>query len=149
MSGNSTANAEGVYGSKGVASKANTPGGRLGANSWVDSSGNFWLFAGLGIDSTNSGGGILDDLWEFDTTNKEWIWMGGSSAGASGIFTSQPGVYGTPGTPAPSNVPGNRFDAVSWIDSSGNLWLFGGVGVALNGSSDDNSDLNDLWRYQP
>ena len=38
----------------------------------------------------------------------------------------QPGVYGTQGIAAASNVPGGRENAVSWTDSKGNLWLFGG-----------------------
>jgi hypothetical protein len=34
---------------------------------------------------------------------------------------------------------------VSWIDSSGKLWLFGGDGIGtINGPG----DLNDLWLYQ-
>jgi hypothetical protein len=39
------------------------------------------------------------------------------------------GVYGTQGTAAASNVPGARYSASSWIDSSGNLWLFGGLAM--------------------
>ena len=39
----------------------------------------------------------------------------------------QTGLYGTPGVASSSNVPGARFLAVSWIDSSDQLWLFGGV----------------------
>ena len=44
------------------------------------------------------------------------------------------GVYGPKGVPSPSNVPGSRVGAVSWIDNSGNLWLFGGLGKAAPGS---------------
>ncbi len=36
------------------------------------------------------------------------------------------GVYGTLGMASSSNIPGPRNYAASWIDSSGNLWLFGG-----------------------
>jgi hypothetical protein len=43
--------------------------------------------------------------------------------------TGQPGVYGTLGTPAAGNVPGGREGAASWIDESGNFWLFGGCGA--------------------
>ena len=55
--------------------------------------------------------------------------MGGS------INTSQTGVYGTKGIASPINVPGGRTGAVSWKDSSGNLWLFGGFGYPSSGSS--------------
>jgi hypothetical protein len=36
----------------------------------------------------------------------------------------------------PHSVPGARDSAVSWIDKSNNLWLFGGSGL-----------LNDLWKF--
>ena len=32
-------------------------------------------------------------------------------------------------------------DSLTWTDSDGNLWLFGGKGAASSGY------LNDLWRY--
>jgi hypothetical protein len=35
----------------------------------------------------------------------------------------------------------------SWIDSSGNLWLFGGFGTDSGGLAYVN--LNDLWRFTP
>ena len=69
-----------------------------------------------------------------------WTWMSGSKTGY------QVGVYGKKGLPDAANVPGARGDSVSWTDSSGNLWLFGG-----NGRSSDlyKDRLNDLWRYNP
>lgn len=42
------------------------------------------------------------------------------------VTINQAGVYGTKGVAGPSNVPGTREAPVSWADSSGNLWLFGG-----------------------
>ena len=39
-----------VYGTEGVAAAGNIPGGRAGAASWTDSSGNFWLFGGSRVD---------------------------------------------------------------------------------------------------
>ena len=56
------------------------------------------------------------------------------------------GVYGTLGVAAAGNVPGGRYGPVSWIDSSGNPWLFGGQGFA---SIATYGYLNDLWEYQP
>ncbi len=60
--------------------------------------------------------------------------------------TGQPGVYGRLGTPAAGNVPGGREGAASWIDQSGNFWLFGGYAVPSDGFGDY---LNDLWRFDP
>jgi hypothetical protein len=70
--------------------------------------------------------GFLNDLWKFDGT--QWTWVSGSS------LAGQNGVYGTKGVAAASNVVGARQNAISWIDSSNNLWLFGGEGYAASGS---------------
>ncbi len=147
MSGSSNSaatDAPGVYGTQGSPSTSNVPGGRSGSVSWIDSSGNLWLFGGYGADSTGTNG-QLNDLWSFNLTTKEWTWMSGSDTVPS-ANQGQPGVYGTKGTPAASNVPGGRWSSVSWIDSSGNLWLFGGYGADSTGAQ---GYLNDLWRYQP
>jgi hypothetical protein len=136
MSGSSTAGAKGIYGTLGVPSTGNVPGGRWGSVGWTDGSGNFWLFGGEGFDSSETGG-LLNDLWEFSPTTKTWTWVSGSS-NANAV-----GVYGTLGVPSTGNVPGGRWGSVGWIDRSGNLWLFGGS---------DNlflSDLNDLWEFNP
>jgi N-acetylneuraminic acid mutarotase len=133
MSGADTANQPGAYGTQGVPATTNVPGARDGAVSWVDTSGNLWLFGGNGRDSnTDWGWGYLDDLWEFNPTSKMWTWMSGADT------ANQPGVYGTQGVPAAGNVPGARAGAVSWVDTSGNLWLFGGWDL-----------LNDLWEFNP
>jgi hypothetical protein len=130
----------GVYGSLGTPAAGNIPGARWAANSWTDSSGNFWLFGGAGFDSSG-GYGSLHDLWKFNPAANEWAWMGGSST-----VLSQAGVYGSLGTPAPGNIPGGRDSAAGWTDGSGNLWLFGGNGVDSTGAA---GCLNDLWEYQP
>jgi N-acetylneuraminic acid mutarotase len=136
----------GVYGTLGVPATGNFPGGRQNATSWTDSSGHFWLFGGEGLDAAGNGGD-LNDLWEFDPSTNEWAWMGGSSAM---IFVtngySQPGVYGTLGTPAAGNTPGGRFTASGWTDSNSHLWLFGGVGYDANGKD---GYFNDLWEFNP
>jgi hypothetical protein len=128
----------GVYGTKGVPAPDNLPGGRSDAAAWTDSSGHFWLFGGVGADSAGNAGG-LNDLWRF--SNGEWTWISGSST------INQLGVYGTQGTPGPTNVPGARLNASAWIDASGNLWLFGGIYSQQVGSGVMGHYLNDLWKY--
>ncbi len=128
VSGSSASGQAGVYGTKGVADPSNVPGARSGAVSWTDGHGNFWLFGG---------NNVLNDLWKFDGTN--WTWVSGSSA------SGQAGVYGTKGVGDPSNVPGARSGAVSWIDARGNLWLFGGYGY--DSTPYGNYYLNDLWKF--
>jgi hypothetical protein len=72
------------------------------------------------------------------------------------------GVYGTRGTPLAANAPGpgGRQAAILWVDS-GNVWLFGGLGLdsagtrnpgslsgLANGTTNpDGALLNDLWKY--
>jgi N-acetylneuraminic acid mutarotase len=133
----------GVYGRLGVPDAGNTPGGRWGASSWTDKSGFLWLFGGLGHDSTGSLG-PLSDLWELDPYTDKWAWMGGSSTVGSG--SGQAGASGSLGSPSTTHVPSGRSQAVSWVDSMGNFWLFGGVGYDSTGTL---GSLNDLWEFNP
>ncbi|MHB1935367.1 MAG: Kelch repeat-containing protein [Acidobacteriaceae bacterium] len=150
VSGSSTVNAKGVYGSLGMAASGNVPGSRYYAVSWTDSSGNLWLFGGYGYDSTGGPAAStygLNDLWEFSASSKEWTWMSGTSTVstvAPGGATCVPGVYGTEGTAAAANTPGGRGGAVAWIDASDNLWLFAGLGCDASGTQ---GSLNDLWEF--
>jgi len=135
MGGANTANQNGVYGTQGAAASSNIPGSREQSISWIDSSGNFWLFGGDGydLDGTN---GFLSDLWEFN--GSEWIWTGGSA------IANQAGFYGSLGVASSSNIPGARNSEVRWLDNSGNLWLFGGGGYDSTGTL---GPLSDLWEY--
>jgi N-acetylneuraminic acid mutarotase len=139
VSGANSHNASGVYGTQGMASAGNVPGARQAASSWTDASGNLWLFGGVGYGSTGAVGN-LNDLWTYSPSTGLWTWV----SGGNGVNAS--GVYGTQGTASASNVPGARQAANSWIDTSGNLWLFGGVGYDSTGAP---GSLNDLWRYSP
>jgi N-acetylneuraminic acid mutarotase len=140
----------GVYGTLGTPSAGNTPGGRLGAVTWVDGNGHFWMFGGFGYDSAAQPG-YLNDLWEFNPSTNQWAWMSGSSTiqcteVVETTQCGQHGVYGVLGTSATTNIPGTREYAVGWTDSKGNFWLFGGYGYDSNGTLDN---LNDLWEFNP
>ncbi len=124
----------GVYGTLGAGAAGNVPGSREWSASWMDSSGNLWIFAG-GLNTPGP-----NDLWKFSPSSKEWTWMGGSSA------NNQSGVYGTLGTPAAGDIPGSRIQASSWTDGSGNFWLYGGEGYSATGIF---GDLGDLWKFSP
>lgn len=133
----------GVYGTKGVAEVGVYPGARSGSASWTDSQGRFWLFGGEGYDYTPTNLGPLNDLWMLDPSTGLWAWMGGNVQWAAA-------VYGTKGQPNSANIPGARFNALSWTDKNGNFWLYGGQGLDANAASNsDLSYLNDLWMFNP
>jgi hypothetical protein len=117
VSGSSTIDQPGTY--NGIGS-AGTPGARYGAVSWFDGS-NLWLFGGNGYASPlgTPEKGYLNDLWKGNynsiTQTFTWTWVSGSD------IVNQAGTY------SGTEVPGSRYDAVSWFDGS-NLWLFGGRG---------------------
>ena len=135
ISGDSSSNPPGIYGTRGVPAASNKPPPRFYALTWTDASGKLWLFGGNAIIPGYFGS--FNDLWMFDPATGLWTWMSGDNA------TSSPGVYGTKGTAAAGNKPGSRDGATGWADASGNLWLFGGVGYAANMMG----PLNDLWKY--
>jgi N-acetylneuraminic acid mutarotase len=70
----------------------------------------------------------------------EWTWVGGSDT------LNSKGDYGTQGVAGGANLPGARWAALSWTDTKGNFWLFGGAGYDSAGRS---GELNDLWEYSP
>jgi N-acetylneuraminic acid mutarotase len=139
---------DGSYGVMGVYAVGNLPGSRVGALSWSDTSGNLWLFGGTGYDSSGEWG-ELNDLWEYNISLAQWRWIGGTNAltmhDLGGNYYAA-GVYGTLGLYAAGNVPSGRDSAMSWVDSNGNFWLFGGEGYDSTGTS---GDLNDLWEFSP
>ncbi|HWG76947.1 MAG TPA: kelch repeat-containing protein [Steroidobacteraceae bacterium] len=132
LNGANVTGSAGMYGSLGIANPSNSPPARSGAVSWRDGSGRLWLFGGA------TASGSLNDLWQYDPTSTNWTWVGGASS------ANAAGVYGTMGTEASGNVPGARHGATAWVDSSGNLWLFGGQGYDAVGTS---GLLDDLWKY--
>ena len=113
----------GVYGTQGIPSVNNHPPGAYEYVDWKDLQGNFWIY-GAGYPSMN-------DLWKYNPVTNEWTWVKGSQT------AGQNPVYGILGVPDPANTPGERsFGSITWVDSSGRLWLFGGL-----------FSRNDLWRY--
>lgn len=138
--GSNAINQNGIYGTIGVPSAANRPGGRSAAATWKDNSGNLWLFSGYGFGVTGSAG-PLNDLWKYNPTTKQWTWIKGTNN--NGFGSGHYGVYGTKGVPAATNMPGARTFACTWTDNAGNLWLFGGND---QGATSPNN-MNDLWKY--
>ena len=141
MGGSNVGNQSGVYGTQGVASANNIPGGREEFIGWTDKQGNFWVFGGWGVDITQpTGVGIFNDLWQYNPATGAWTWVSGSNTSGAA------GVYGTKGATSAANVPGARYASAGWTDSTGNLWLFGGYSQT-NNSTGNGLDFNDLWEF--
>jgi N-acetylneuraminic acid mutarotase len=141
--GSSTGNQSGTYGTQGAAAAGNIPGGRWAAASATDPSGNVWVFGGQGYDSAGKVG-LLNDLWEYNSTTKQWTWIGPSTSNVA----NQNGSYGTLGTGSGTTAPGGRQHGTLWADASGNIWLFGGFGFDSTGTgSPEGAILNDLWKF--
>jgi galactose oxidase-like protein len=147
------ANQNGSYGTEGTGTGTTAPGGRQAGVLWADTSGNIWLFGGFGLDSAGTGnagpppaGAILNDLWEFNITTKQWTWISGSNlANQTGTFGAQ--ATGNLSTGAAADVPGSRWGAIGWSDAKSNLWFFGGWGYGTS-TTDPTGFLNDIWEYQ-
>jgi N-acetylneuraminic acid mutarotase len=135
MNGYSSVNRYGVYGTMGVANSSNTPGARELSATWADSNGTLWLFGGFGYGSSGSAG-ALNDLWKYSSS--KWTWVNGSKS------TNKKGVYGAKGVAGLTNMPGVRYGSVLWMDTKGDLWLYGGNGYDSRGT---NGYLSDLWKF--
>lgn len=135
MHGDTVLNTYSDYGIIGQAGSGTGPGAREGAATWVDNSGNLWMFGGFGFAAAGFHG-YLNDMWKYEPTTNQWTWVKGS------INTGESAIYGTQGIANSSNQPGGLDDAVSWKDLSGNFWLYGG-------SKGSAGLLNDLWKYNP
>jgi hypothetical protein len=122
ISGVSSTGSNGVFGTQGIPSVSNYPPGLYEFADWKDKQGNFWLYGGFAPD--------YSDLWKYNPSTNEWTWVKGNGQ------INQNAVYGTQGVPNAFNSPGVRtLVSATWVDTTGNLWLFGG------------SFMNDLWMY--
>lgn len=69
--------------------------------------------------------GYLNDFWRFNMSSGIWTWMAGFDQ------KDRPGIYGTKGLPAASNIPSARGQSAGSMDASGRkIWLFGGYGTS-------------------
>ena len=130
----------GTYGQLGIADPANVPGARASAFSWTGPKGNFWLFGGHAFTDGGTDLVRINDMWKFDPQSSQWTWIRGSKD------RGEEGHYGIPGQTANDNTPGGRESGMTWVDSQGHLWLFGGWGNDADGAW---GWLQDLWRYDP
>src|SRR4029079_8288655 len=91
------AGANGVSVGQGIPDAANVPSCRTSCALWADSSGQLWLFGGLGLDLLGPATGRLNDLWKWEGT--DWPWVRGSNS------VNAPGSFGVQGLVADDNDP--------------------------------------------
>lgn len=133
------------YGNLGTPASANIPGSRFGASGYIIGdypiSPNIYIFGGIGKNST-SNTTLLNDLWNYSSTNGNWTWISGDSTPSSGTYPANAGIFGY----SASYKPSARAYAGNWSYLTGDnfLWCFGGVGIDSTGAS---GYLNDLWVF--
>lgn len=139
IKGNTSAWNAGYYGNLQVEATTNNPGGRRNAVTWIDNNGNLYLFGGFGMGRPpRPSDGYLNDLWKYNITSKNWVWLNGDS------LMDVTGKYGLKNTFSNNSKPGGREGASTWKDKDGNFWLFGGYGYSSTGVV---AYLNDVWKY--
>jgi gliding motility-associated-like protein len=132
ISGDDKPNKPGLYNGP---DQENQPGARGNPAGWIDGNANLWLFGGgMRVGATEY---CFNDMWKYDTIAKIWSWVNGDSV------ANKDGVYIKRG-PDPKNRPGARIGPASWLDKSGNFWMFGG-----KYSASPTKTLNDLWKFTP
>lgn len=137
MKGHSPYNSYSMYVTKGMELTNIQPKPRTGGSSWVDAMGSLWIFGGYACcDSA-----WLNDVWKYNRSTNNWTWIKGDST------LNSKAVYGVKGIPSPNNTPRSRASSVSWIDSTGNFWLFGGRGGYS--SPIRYAAKSDLWQFTP
>lgn len=137
LKGSNNANASANWGTQGVPSPSNNPPALYEPCEWTDLSGNFWMFGGIGSFNPDR---VYAALWKYNPVTNEWTWMKGPND-----TLCNPGSWGIQGVSSPTNYPPTSiFVAASWVDNTGDLWMFQGGGCLPNWGG---VDWNALWRY--
>ena len=130
------------YGTYQVPHPNNTPGTRSEvATTWTDINGNLWLFGGGSYNSTTNTALHFNDLWKYDVSVNQWVWMKGPA------YANDSGYYGIKGVESPLNLPPSRLAYAKWKDPEGNFYFMGGFQNDYN-SSCFYKGFNDVWKYR-
>jgi N-acetylneuraminic acid mutarotase len=130
------------YGAYQVPDSSNTPGTRNEvATTWTDNNGNLWLFGGGSYNDTTNTILHYNDLWKYDVSLNQWVWMKGPN------HANDAGHYGTKSVESPLNLPPSRDAYAKWKDPEGNFYFMGGFYIDLNGSC-TYQGFNDVWKYR-
>ncbi|MCF2220309.1 T9SS type A sorting domain-containing protein [Chryseobacterium sp. PS-8] len=146
------------YGTLGVENPANFPASVYQPCSWIDSTGNFWLFGGQVTNADNYTSNVgkqafLNTLWKYNPNTNQWTWMRGANPtdyveNVNSVYDKpySPGYYGIKNIEDPLNMPHSRNFAISWFK---NNELFFGYGAYYNndGIVDASYIFRDIWKY--
>jgi len=140
MRGSTEPGNEGSFGTKGIASMANTPPARFeNRANWTEGDklymfgGYYHIQSGLNI--------MLNDLWMYDIPSNTWTWLSGDSLGQLPVP-----VHGDFGVPAPENTPGGRMGALAWYAGDNEAYIFGGYEYYPEFPS-SSLTTNEIWKY--
>ncbi len=126
----------GIYGTKGIAAPANTPGARKNSFTMANNE-KAYIFGGKGWYASGNQT-TLSDLWEYDAITNNWRWLSGSSLDDA----QANGVLGVKGVSSPTNFVGAREQGSSFF-SNNKLFMMGGYGKI----SSSYSTRDDIWEY--
>ena len=133
MHGDSIPNQPGVYGTINIPNSTNTPGARWCFAKWQSQTNKFYLFGGQGKDAAGISG-KLNDLWLYDPSTNEWMWINGTNS------VDPIGSIDSMCVSSSSNLPSGRMEnRATWEDTCNNFVMFGGY--------NNNGWFNDLWSY--
>lgn len=136
VSGPNTVGQLPVYGTRGVAAPANTPGARSEIKSgWVDDNNHLWMFGGQDGATATTAVNVRSDMWRYDISTNQWTWMKGSN------LLNPGGTFGTKGIEDSANNPVGRLSYTKWKGKDNNFYLFAG--------GNSSNARNDVWRYNP
>lgn len=111
-------NGYGNYGASGVYAITNIPGARMNGKTWTDKDGNFYLYGGYGFDENSTSQGYLNDLWKYDVSINQWVWLSGDKTINNFNGINYPiADYG-------KGIGWNDENKNFWYFSSGNMWKY-------------------------
>ena len=141
VSGTNTFEASSVFGTRGVASPGNTPGGRMSyAKFRVNDK--LYMYGGALSNSKTIFDTTGNDLWSYDLNSGYWTWHSGTNSrksyGKSGSFCE----YDT------SFVPSGKYEQrAAWANGNCGFYVYGGFRAAIIGNKPAYASHNDLFYY--
>jgi hypothetical protein len=120
---------EGVFSDPGALSYWNSPASRKSSVGWAFDK-RLYMYGGRTWNESRNA------IWVYDINSNTWAWTSNSATPI--VFST----YGIKNVASAANFPGFRLNAMTWTDTDGSLWLYGGEGFAQWGYG----NLDDMWK---